>query len=353
MQTISINTLKQVVLLLLIAFLGIVLIMELKYFIPGLLGAITLYVLVRSFFFKLTERYRWKKWLAAILLILATAIVIALPIYLIGLLVTPKIEGLIQHRNEYIQQGKDMVEMVQKRFPQLNLSPDKAGEYIGKASALGTAFLGGIMSVVVNLLVAFFVLYFMLISGRSMEKRLIRILPLKEENKDSLWQETKNMVVSNAIGIPLLIICQCMVAALGYWIFDVPQFVFWGILTGVASLIPVIGTMIIWIPICIVMIAGDNTAMGLGLFVYCGAVVANIDNVIRFTLLKKIGDVHPLVTVFGVIVGLQLFGIMGLIFGPLLMTYFILLLKIYRLEFSTQNPPAAIEGDPHAVSVRP
>lgn len=209
------------------------------------------------------------------------------------------------------------------------------------------------MSVLLNLLVAFFVLYFMLISGRSLEKGLIRTLPLKEENKDSLWVETKNMVVSNAIGIPLLIICQCIVAIFGYWLFNVPEFVLWGILTGVASLIPVIGTMLIWTPICIIMIAKGDVGMGLGLFLYCGVVVSNIDNVLRFSILKKIGDVHPLITVFGVIVGLQLFGIMGLIFGPLLMTYFILLIKIYRLEFSREAPRPAEEGDPHALSSRP
>ncbi|RYZ50660.1 MAG: AI-2E family transporter, partial [Sphingobacteriales bacterium] len=88
-------------------------------------------------------------------------------------------------------------------------------------------------------------------------------------------------------------------------------------------------------PICIVVFVSGKIGLGIGLTLYCAVVISNIDNVLRFTILKKIGDVHPLTTVFGVIVGLQLFGIMGLIFGPLLLTYFILLMKIYRLEFSS------------------
>ena len=70
--------------------------------------------------------------------------------------------------------------------------------------------------------------------------------------------------------------------------------------------------------------------MGLGLAVYGGLVIINIDNIARFTLQKKFADVHPLITVFGVIVGLNLFGIPGLIFGPLMLSYFIIFIKMYR-----------------------
>jgi predicted PurR-regulated permease PerM len=86
-----------------------------------------------------------------------------------------------------------------------------------------------------------------------------------------------------------------------------------------------------------VVLASGKIGLGIGLILYCAIIVSNTDNVLRFTILKKIGDVHPLITVFGVIVGLQLFGVMGLIFGPLLLTYFILLIKIYRLEFSSSH----------------
>ena len=143
------------------------------------------------------------------------------------------------------------------------------------------------------------------------------------------------MVVSNAIGIPILIFCQCIIAIIGYLIFGVQQPVIWGVLTGLASVLPVVGTMIIWVPVCIVVLASGKIGAGIGLALYCAIIVSNIDNVLRFTIMKKIGDVHPLITVFGVVVGLQLFGLMVLIFGPLLIAYFFILIKIYRVEFPT------------------
>lgn len=335
MDILRTNGLKQVTLLLLITFIGIVLIWQLQYFIPGFLGAITLYILLRQFYFNLTIKRRWKKWVSAVVLILACVVVFVLPLWALVELLIPKFTYAIDHSNELVAQGNKMLVMVKTYIPQLKIDDQQIQQGIQKALGVGTSFLNATASVMVNTLTAFFLLYFMLLSGREMEKKIMRLLPLKETNKDSLWLETKNMVVSNAVGIPVLMLCQCFIAVIGYWIFGVDQAIIWGILTGVASIIPMVGTMIVWVPIAVIVMATGHLGMGIGLALYCGIIVSNVDNVLRFTIMKKIGDVHPLITVFGVIVGLQLFGIMGLIFGPLLLAYFILLMKIYRLEFSS------------------
>lgn len=339
MDILKTNGLKQIVLLLLIAFIGIVLIWQLQYFIPGVLGAITLYVLLRQFFFNLTIKRRWKKWLAAVTLIFTCVIVFVVPVWLLVELLVPQFRYGFEHSGELVAEGNRMLAWVKEFLPRLRIDDQQIQQGIQKAAAIIPTFVSATLNattgVMVNILTAFFILYFMLLSGRDMEKKIMRLLPLKDANKDSLWSETRNMVISNAIGIPLLMLCQCCIAVIGYWIFGVNQFVIWGILTGVASIIPMVGTMIVWVPVCIVVIAGGRVGMGVGLILYCAIIVSNIDNVLRFTILKKIGDVHPLITVFGVIVGLQLFGIMGLIFGPLLLAYFILLMKVYRLEFSS------------------
>jgi predicted PurR-regulated permease PerM len=89
------------------------------------------------------------------------------------------------------------------------------------------------------------------------------------------------------------------------------------------------------------MFAIGEVTMGLALVAYSAIITGGIDNVLRFTLLKKLGDVHPLITVLGVIVGLPLFGFMGLIFGPLMISYLLLLIKIYRVENSTRSTSVA------------
>jgi predicted PurR-regulated permease PerM len=346
MDILKTNGLKQITLLILIAFTGIVLIWQLQYFIPGFLGAVTLYILLRQYFFNLTIKRRWKKWMAATILIFTCVIVFVIPIWLLVQLLMPKFTYAFEHSGELMAQGNHLLVLIKRYLPRLNINDQQSQEGLQRLLMIIPTFLNATInataSVMVNVLAAFFILYFMLLSGREMEKKIVRLLPLKDKNIDALWSETKNMVVSNAIGIPVLMLCQCIIAVLGYWLFGVPQALVWGVLTGVASIIPMVGTMIVWVPICIVVLASGKIGIGIGLILYCAVAVSNTDNVLRFTLLKKIGDVHPLITVFGVIVGLQLFGVMGLIFGPLLLTYFLLLIKIYRLEFSSDP---GISGD--------
>jgi predicted PurR-regulated permease PerM len=339
MDILKTNGLKQIILLLLIAFIGIVLIWQLQYFIPGFLGAVTLYILLRQYYFNLTIRRKWKKWVAAVTLIVTCVFVVIVPIWLLVQLLIPQFSYAFEHSGELVAQANHMMALVKEYLPRLRINEQQIQEGVQRVVMVIPTFVSATLnattSVMINILTAFFILYFMLLSGRDMEKKLVRLLPLKDANINSLWGETRNMVISNAIGIPVLMICQCIVAVIGYWIFGVKQALIWGILTGVASIIPMVGTMIVWVPICIIMIASGKVGPGIGVALYCAIVVSNIDNVLRFTILKRIGDVHPLITVFGVIVGLQLFGVMGLIFGPLLLAYFILLIKVYRLEFSS------------------
>jgi predicted PurR-regulated permease PerM len=95
--------------------------------------------------------------------------------------------------------------------------------------------------------------------------------------------------------------------------------------------------MAVWVPICIFQIAAGNVNSGLWLTLYCFVVVGGIDNVLRFTILKSLGNVPPLITVFGVILGLNLFGMLGVIFGPLLLSLIGILMQVYRNEFGRRK----------------
>jgi predicted PurR-regulated permease PerM len=119
----------------------------------------------------------------------------------------------------------------------------------------------------------------------------------------------------------------------GYFIFGVKEWALWGFLTGVFAFFPVVGTMIVWVPLVIYTFASGHTGMGIGLTLYSVIVTGNVDYISRITIMRKLGDVHPVITVMGVIVGLGLFGFIGLIFGPLLVSYIIILFRIYMNEF--------------------
>ena len=111
----------------------------------------------------------------------------------------------------------------------------------------------------------------------------------------------------------------------------------WGFITGVFAFFPLVGTMIVWVPIMLYLFSQGLTWPAIGLGIYSLLVTGNVDYVARISFMKKIGNVHPLITVLGVIVGLDLFGFIGLIFGPLLISYFLILVKIYINEFSENH----------------
>ena len=158
-----------------------------------------------------------------------------------------------------------------------------------------------------------------------------------------LAAETKKMVRANALGIPLISIIQGATATLGYFLFGVKEWALWGFLTGVFAFFPVVGTMIVWVPLVLYMYATNENTNATLLLVYSIVVTGNVDYVARITLLKKMGDVHPIITILGVIVGLGLFGFIGLIFGPLLLNYIIVLFNIYMNEFIDKDVPKLAE----------
>jgi predicted PurR-regulated permease PerM len=177
----------------------------------------------------------------------------------------------------------------------------------------------------------------MLVNGRKMEIALYEYIPLRDENVAKISKEVNTMVASNAIGIPLVAFAQGVVGLIGYLIIGVKEPFFWFGVTCIAGMIPVIGAALAYIPLAIIFFANGQTWQGIAMAIFGFGVIGTVDNVLRFSLLKKLGNVHPLTTVFGVIIGLNLFGFIGLIFGPLLISLFMVLLKIYSNEFMVKQ----------------
>jgi predicted PurR-regulated permease PerM len=124
-----------------------------------------------------------------------------------------------------------------------------------------------------------------------------------------------------------------LLAFVAYLIAGVADAGFWGVVTGFASVIPLVGTGLIWLPTSVYLLAQGHTWQGFFVIGWGLLIIGTSDNVIRFMLAKRMADVHPIVTVLGVIIGLRSFGITGLIFGPLIICYFLILLKIYYVEY--------------------
>ncbi len=337
------EAIKQYILIGSIILLLVTISMQLFVFFPGLLGAITLYILMREQFFKLTVIKRWPKGWTAGLFILLAIIVFVLPFAALIQVILPKFTTLVDNPARLTVTIEGLANKM-KHLPRgFQINQQQVMEMAQKVTASIPDVLGATANMLTNAVLAFFLLYFMLVDGRKMELTILQYMPLKPENMDNMWKATRLMVISNAVGIPILAASQALVAIIGYAIFGIESYVLWGIFTGMASLIPVIGCMLIWGPLCIYLYSTGHAGAATGLALYSFIITGGIDNVLRFTILKRLGDVHPIITALGIIVGVPLFGFMGFIFGPLILSYFLLLIKIYRAEFSAANAENSLE----------
>lgn len=327
------NRIKQVLLLLLILLLVFLAVKELVSFLPGILGAITLYMLSRAGYFQLVYNKKWKKGWAAGLYMFYYLILLGLPVFLAITLISPKINAILNDPTATIESVKQAVEQVQQKAGVTVVSEKALTDSLNQLVGFIPSLLNSTANLLTNLILMLFFLYYMLYHGTEMEKTLFRIIPLKDANTSMLAAQTKKIIKANALGIPLISIIQGLTATLGYFIFGVHEWALWGFLTGVFAFFPVVGTMIVWVPLVIYMYTADNAGMATGLLFYSVLITGNVDYVSRITIMRKLGNVHPVITVLGVIVGLGLFGFIGLIFGPLLVNYIIVLFKIYMNEF--------------------
>ncbi len=331
------NRIRQFFFIIIILLLVILLFFQLYSFVPALLGAITLYVLLHKWMFFLTEKKKWRKGWTALLLMFFSLVVILLPVGLLINLLSSKVNYVVQHSAELTVALKKVVANVEQQF-NITLASDENINKLGNAIAQSIPkILGATFSTLSTIFFMFFILYFMLVNGRNMENALYEYVPLKDENVSRLGKEVQTMVMSNAIGIPLIAFTQGIVGLIGYLIIGVDEPFFWFGVTCIAAMLPVVGAALAYVPLAIMFFARDHNWQGIAMLIYGFGVIGTVDNILRFTLLKKLGNVHPLVTVFGVIIGLNLFGFIGLIFGPLLISLFMLLLKIYSGEFITKQ----------------
>lgn len=309
--------------------LGLLLFLKMTPFMGGILGACTIYIMVRDQMLYLTQKKKIRKSVTAIILLIEAILCFLVPLSLAVWLLISKLQTVNVDTATFVDTITNLADWIRRKTEYDLLSKENISSIASILPGIGQFLMGGISSFAVNLFVLVFVLYFMLIGGTKMEQYIYELLPFSDSNKKHVMNEINMIVRANAIGIPLLAIIQGAIATLGYYLFDAPSALLFGFLTCFATVIPIVGTTLVWFPLAAYMAILGDWPHAIGLLLYCGLIVTNIDNLIRFILQKKMADTHPLITIFGVVIGLSLFGFMGVIFGPLLISIFILCVNIF------------------------
>ena len=304
-----------------IIVLGIVLFQQITPFLGGLLGALTIYILVRKQMIRLTTKRKMKRSTAALLITTEAVFFFLIPISLVVWMLVDKLQNLNLDPQSIIAPIEEIAGIIKSKTGYDVLGSDTTSFIVSALPRIGQAVMGGISSFVINLFVLVFVLYFMLIGGIKMEAYVNAILPFNATNTEHVIHEINMIVRSNAIGIPLLAVIQGGVAMIGYFIFGAPNALLLGFLTCFATVIPMVGTGLIWFPVAVYMALTGNWPNAIGLAAYGGIIVSQLDNLIRFILQKKMADTHPLITIFGVVIGLSLFGALPYVFSGVIPNY--------------------------------
>ncbi len=330
---------KQIFLILIITALCVLIVSNLAMFLPSLLGAITLYIVTRDLNFYLIEKKSWKPWISSLSIMFLTILILILPTYFI---INTLVEKL-GNADLYIEQLNIAVDKIhQYVISKVNidlLSKENLDSLKKMITSFSTKALSTTFNTATVLASMYFLLYFMLEKPRVFEKLALSSLPFKKKNSAKIGEKFRKLVMANAVGLPVVALGQAIVALIGYFIFGAPSPILLFALTAIAAMIPIVGGAIVFVPVSLFMIANGNTFEGVGLLIYCAVIVGLTDNVMRFTLLKKLENIHPLNTVFGIILGMNIFGFMGLIFGPILVSMTSLLIQIYKDEFFKEPVP--------------
>jgi predicted PurR-regulated permease PerM len=301
-------------------------------FASGLLGAAVLYVIF-------VKPYQWlervmKPGVAAILTLMLALLFIGLPLgWLIGVVIAQAPDALRR------LQSSDVVAAIS----QLSIAGVDVGTELAKATGtiaswLSTrlfAFLGSATSAILNLVIAFFGLYYMLRSEGSSWTMIRSYIPFSERTADALRDRFFNVTQATLLGTILIAVLQGALVGTGFRIVGLPNPFFWGTATAFASILPVLGTALVWGPATLVLLVQNRYGGAITMLVIGAGIASNIDNLVRPLIYRRVSNIHPMITLVGAFAGVKYFGLLGVLLGPLAIAYLFELLNFYRQEYGS------------------
>ncbi len=314
----------------LIFVLGLGLVWTLWPFVTGLIGAPVLYVMFAPVYRWLARRTRPR--LAAALVVLLGVILVLGP----GVSFVGVIAGEAQDMASGVIRSPLL-----SRLRELRIGPYDVGaqiealgsrlvSFIG-ASALG--LIGTATRLGIQLTIAFFGLFYLLLAPEAVWRQVQPFIPFSRRNAEILRERFKDVTISTLIGTGLTATVQGLLVGLAFWVIGIPNAIFWGVVTVVLAILPVVGSGLVWGPGALSLALDGNYGRAIALAIWGVVVVGNVDNVIRPMVFRRWAQIHPFMTIIGAFAGIQYFGLLGLLIGPLAISYFFELIRMYRAEY--------------------
>ncbi len=241
--------------------------------------------------------------------------------------------------------SKDLALLVQQNMEGLKNALTETAKFISSFAAKQSARLLTDLGVsIFNLLLMFFTLYFLYKDGRFLLRKVMVLSPIPLKHEKALFKKFDEVSKATLLGTVLTAVAQGVVAWIGFSIAGVPSAFFWGTAVSIFSLIPTIGTSIVWFPMGLIMLIGGNIFGGIFVWIWGTLLVATVDNVLRVIFIGSTAKINPLLTFVTVFGGMLAFGLIGVVYGPMLLVIFLTLLHVYELEYADKLGQETVEG---------
>jgi predicted PurR-regulated permease PerM len=330
----------------LVAILGIVIVIALFPYASGLLGAPVLYVVFAPMHEWLSSRLRSRALAAAIVIVLAL-VGFVLPVVFMVFLLAGQAPDAVRSVLAWPLLGRlDTLRIGSYELgPQIKAAGSSALSFLG-GSAI--ALLGTATRVTLNILFTFFGLFYILMDPRKAWDGVRPAIPFSDANVEILKERFGAVTKSTIIGTGLAALMQGVLVGLAFLVAGIPNPVFWGAVTVVLSILPVVGSGLVWAPAALLLFSQGRAGMGLMMIGWGMVAVANVDSLIRPYVANRYAHTHPLITLVGAVAGVSYLGVIGLLIGPLALSYFFELLAMYQREYL--GVPSAAPTPPDVLS---
>ncbi len=320
-------------------------------FIDTLILAIVLASIFNPLQIYLERRLKGRKNLAAVIIVLIITFVIALPVFLFTSTLVAQGLDTVNKTNDWLREGKlqqlaqdprinEYLAKLQERFAFLEVNKTdisnnllllskNIGQFLlGKAASI----LGNVASLVAQFFVMIFIAFYLVRDGKEMVSGIRYYSPLRAEQEDRIINGIRVVTKSVLLGTFITAICQ---GALGAFIFAILGFpgLFWGTMTGLASLIPLVGTYLIWVPIALYLVLLGQFKSAAFLAIWSIVASGIIDNFVRPFLMQGKSKMSPFYIFLAILGGVQYFGLKGILYGPLILSFAMIMLFIYGVEY--------------------
>ncbi len=322
-------------------------------FLAGIFSALS-YPLYRRF-----ERwFRGRRALASLATLLLIVVVVILPLggllgivtgqaIKVGETVTPWVSRQLSEPDA-ISEALTSLPYYDKIEPYRNLILKKAGELVGHISGFLINRLRSVTLGTVNFIFMLFIMlytmFFFFMDGKKLIDKILYYLPLEDQDERRMLDKFTSVTRATLKGTAVIGILQGGLAGAAFAVVGIDSAVFWGTIMAVLSFIPGIGTALVWGPAVIILAATGHLAKAIGLGVFCAAVVGSIDNLLRPILVGRDTQMHELMILFGTLGGIIMFGVVGVIIGPIIAALFVTVWEIYGVAFRDILPSVAVLG---------